>query len=168
MPRANPKNQSQPRDPGRRWAAWSLLAASVVAVCWPLLSHGPLPMGSDVLATTHYLQGFMKAFGEGDLYPRWTDPSIGELGAPSFVLFPPLTYYGAAAMSWLAGSIIVGLKLYLCVILALSAASFYRLALEWIGDPIASACGSALYLLLPYHVLDVYQRFALSEAGAFV
>jgi hypothetical protein len=144
------------------------LAVSVVVLCGPLLTHGALPRGSDVFSTNHFLQGFMKAFSEGDLYPRWTDLSNRGLGAPSFIMFPPLTYYGAGVSSWLTGSTVSGLKLYLLVVAVLTALSFYALAREWLGAGLPSAFATGVYLLLPYHVLDVYQRFALSETTAFI
>lgn len=147
---------------------WLLIGVAVLLLCGPMLLHGPLAQGSDMVATTHFLQGFMKAFGEGDLYPRWTDRTNRDLGAPSFVLFVPLTYYGAGAAVWLAGSLVSGYKLYLIVVSLLSGLALHALAREWIGDAKAAAIAAAVYLVLPYHVLDQYQRFALSETTAFI
>ena len=48
---------------------------------------------------------------------------------------------------------------------ALSALALYLLAREWIGPGVPSALAAGLYLLMPYHVLDMYQRFALSWKG---
>ncbi len=145
-----------------------VVAGAVLILCAPLAANGPLPQGSDVFATTHYLQGFSKALGEGDLFPRWTDRTNQGLGGPSFVLFPPLAYYGAGLASWLSGSTVGGLKLYLVAVAALTALSGYLLARDVAGAPLPAAVSAALYLLLPYHVLDVYQRFALSETTAFI
>jgi hypothetical protein len=50
----------------------------------------------------------------------------------------------------------------------LTALSCYALAREWIGTGLPAALAAGLYLLLPYHVLDMYQRFAISETTAFV
>ena len=144
------------------------LALCVLIQSLPLLLHGPLPLGSDVFSTSHYLQGFMKAFAEGDFYPRWTDQTNQGLGAPSFVMFPPLTYYGASGASWLTGSIISGFKLYLILVAAAAGLAFYALARQWIGPGLPAALAAGIYLLLPYHVLDRYQRFAMSETTAFV
>jgi len=116
----------------------------------------------------HSIRGFMKAFSEGDSYPRWTDESNLGLGAPLFVLYPPLTSYGAAAASWLAGSVFSGMKLLFFVVAALTALAFYWLAREWIGPGVPAALAAALYLLLPYHVLDMYYRFALQETTSFI
>jgi len=144
------------------------LALCVLIQAAPLLLHGPLPSGSDVYSTSHYLQSFMKAFGEGDYYPRWTDHTNQDLGAPSFVMFPPLTYYGAGAASWLTGSTISGFKLYLVVTALAAGLSFHALARQWIGPGLPSAVAAGVYLLLPYHMLDRYQRFAMSETTAFI
>ncbi|MFQ5744764.1 MAG: 6-pyruvoyl-tetrahydropterin synthase-related protein, partial [Acidobacteriota bacterium] len=153
---------------GPRGSVAVTLSLAVVVFCAPLLTHRSLPLGSDVYSTTHYLQGFMKAFSEGDLYPRWTDRSNQDLGAPSFVMFPPLTYYAAGAACWLTGSIINGFKLYLFVLAVATVSAFYVLAKQWIGPGLPAALAAAVYLLAPYHVLDLYQRFAISESTAFV
>ncbi|MGH9868363.1 MAG: 6-pyruvoyl-tetrahydropterin synthase-related protein [Candidatus Polarisedimenticolia bacterium] len=133
-----------------------------------MMLNGPLQHGSDVTATAHFLTGFKKALGEGDLYPRWTDRTNRDLGAPSFVMYPPLTFYGASLCAWIAGSITGGLKLYLFVVAGLTALSCYALARELIGPGLPATVAAAAYVLLPYHVLDVYQRFALSETTAFI
>src|SRR5215470_476831 len=154
-------------SPSTLWIV-ATLAVCALLQCAPLLLNGPLPLGSDVFSTNHYLQGFMKAFGEGDWYPRWTDRTNQNLGAPSFVMFPPLTYYGAGAASWLTGSTISGFKLYLFMVALAAGTSFYWLARQWIGPGVPAALAAGIYLLLPYHLLDRYQRFAMSESTAFV
>src|SRR2546422_916090 len=51
---------------------------------------------------------------------------------------------------------------------AFSGISFYALARQWVGPGVPSAISAGIYLLLPYHVLDFYQRFAISESTAFI
>lgn len=153
---------------GGRLAAALVAACGVIILCLPLVLNPALPRGSDVYSTTHYLQGFMKAFGEGDLYPRWTDRSNQGLGGPSFVMFVPITYYGAGMASWLTGSTISGFKLYIVIISALTAGAFYLLVREYVAARLPAALATAVYVLLPYHVLDIYQRFAMSETTAFL
>src|SRR5262245_38646037 len=76
-------------------AVVSIIGLSAAALLGPLLSNGPLPEGSDVYATNHYLIEFSKAFSEGDAWPRWTGSTNQGLGAPSFVMIPPFFYYTA-------------------------------------------------------------------------
>jgi len=151
----------------RTWTPLTI-AIAVAALCGPLLTHSSLPLGSDVYAHTHWLRGFMESFSEGHPYPRWTDRTNQGLGAPAFVMFPPLVYYGAGAVSWLTGSIVSGFKLYLLLVAVLTGGAFYALAREWIGPGLPAALAAGVYLLLPYHVLDMYQRFALSEITSFI
>jgi len=139
-----------------------------MTLCAPLLLHHDLPRGSDVFAAGHYLQSFSKALGEGDLFPRWTDRSNDDLGAPMFVFYPPLTYYGASLALVVTGSVVAAFKLYLVALALASALAFYALARDWIGAGTPAALAATVYLLLPYHVLDMYQRFALAESTAFV
>ncbi|HXI03819.1 MAG TPA: 6-pyruvoyl-tetrahydropterin synthase-related protein, partial [Candidatus Saccharimonadales bacterium] len=148
--------------------AWGIVGAAILLVIGPLLLNQDLPVGSDVFATAHYVQGFMKAFGEGDWFPRWTDATNRFLGAPTFVMFPPLPWCGASAAAWLTGSLVGGFKLYYVLVVVLAGLSFYAMARDWTGEPLPAAAGAALYLLLPYHEIDLYYRFALSETTAFV
>ena len=152
----------------REWPWLFVPAAAVLLLCAPLLMNGPLPRGSDVYAITHYLAGFLNALGEGEWAPGWSAETNQGLGGPAFVLFPPLFFYAAGAAAWVAGGLIVGLKFYLVLVAALSALAFYLLARDWAGPGLPAAAGAALYLLLPYHVLDMYQRFAMPETTAFV
>src|SRR5262249_27709915 len=151
---------SPSREPLRGVALILVAAMAVMMASGPLLGHGALPNGSDVYSTNHYLQEFVKAFREGDPYPRWTSDTNQGLGAPAFVLLTPLAYYGAAGTSWLMGSIIGGLKLYLVLVMILTWLAFYALARQWVGPGVPSAIAASVYLVLPYHLLDVYQRFA--------
>ncbi len=153
---------------GSTWISASILAASVLVFCAPLLLNGPLPVGSDSYGTMHYLQGFMKALSDGDLYPRWTEGTNQGLGSPTFIFFPPLPWYGAAAASWAVGSVLGGMKLFIAMVAALTVMSFHRLAREWVGPGMPAAAAAALYLLLPYHILDFYHRFAISETTSFI
>jgi len=151
-----------------RLGPWLIIGAAVLAVSAPVIVHPALPIGSDIYATMHYVEGFRKAFSEGDLLPRWTDRTNQNLGGPSFVLFPPCFYYLAAGASGIAGSDIAGVRLAIVILSLLTALSFHLMAREWIGPGLAAAAATALYLVLPYHVLDIYQRFAMSESAAFV
>lgn len=148
--------------------AWGIVGAAILLTLGPMLLHRALQLGSDVYSTAHYVEAFMKAFGEGDWFPRWTDATNRFLGAPTFVMFPPLPWYGASAASWLMGSLVGGFKLYFLLAVVLSGLSFYAMARDWTGEPLPAAVGAALYLLLPYHAIDLYERFALSETTAFI
>ncbi len=133
-----------------------------------MLLYGPLMRGSDVFAQASYIQSFMKALGEGDLFPMWADRINQGLGGPAFLVFPRLSFYAIAPAVGVAGSIVGGVKLYLVLVTVLTGVTSYLMAKEWIGVRFAAAAASALYLLLPYRILDYYQRLAIQETTSFL
>jgi hypothetical protein len=145
-----------------------IVGGAVLLVCAPFLLNAALPIGSDVYSTVHYVEGFHKALIDGDWYPRWTERTNQDLGSPSFVLFPPFFYYLASAGWGATGGFVPGIKLAVLIIVLLSALAFHLLARDWIGPGVPAAAATALYVLLPYHLLDIYQRFAMSESAAFI
>ena len=167
-PRAAPSVRASESKPRPSFLPALTAAAAIALACAPVLAHGPLHQGSDVWAWMHYFASFVQALWEGDLYPRWIAEGNHGFGSPAFILFPPLAYYGAALAAALAGSLIAGMKVYFVAILALSGIAFYALARDWAGPGWPAALGTVAYVLLPYHVLDVYQRFAVYESTAFI
>jgi hypothetical protein len=153
---------------GESFLAAGIILAACALLCAPLWLNDALPRGSDIYATVHYLDSFMKALSDGDWLPRWSMGTNRGLGGPAFIMFPPLYFYWAAAASWGAGGIILGIKLTLTMIALATACSFYLLAREWAAPGLPAAAGAAIYLLLPYHVLDMYQRYAMPETTSFI
>ena len=167
-PRPAPAVRASVAKPDPSYLPALTAAAAIAVACAPVLAHDSLHQGSDVWAWMHYLASFVQALGEGDLYPRWIAEGNHGFGSPAFILFPPLAYYGAALASALAGSLIAGMKIFFVAILALSGVAFYALARDWAGPGWPAALGTVAYVLLPYHILDVYQRFAVYESTAFI
>jgi hypothetical protein len=153
------------RGPG--WLSWTLLGLATLLLCYPLLGSPSLPRGSDIIFTSQSAHGFTDALGEGVFYPRWIDPGNRGFGSPAFVFYPPLAYYAIGLGSLLSGDLFLSIKLVLIVAALLSGLTFLVAARE-VASERASLVGAVLYVLAPYHVLDLYYRFALAEYVAFV
>jgi hypothetical protein len=153
----------------RHAASWSriLLLAAPLAASWPLLAWRGLPCGDDVLFTMQWAYGFVGALREGVAYPRWIAESNGGLGGPIFIFYAPLGYLAVGAAHVLTGDVVSAVQVVLAVAALLSGLTFYLAARE-LGSRSGAAVGAALYVLLPYRVLDVYWRFAFAESCAFV
>jgi 6-pyruvoyl-tetrahydropterin synthase-like protein/tetratricopeptide repeat protein len=147
-------------------SSWALLLAVSLLFSWPLLSRSALPRASDVSYHAQWAHGFTRALGEGVIYPRWIEDANRGYGAPVFIVYPPLAHYGVAAASLVNDDIVASLRLTLIVATLLSALSFF-LAIRDVASERAALVGAALYVLLPYHALDLYDRFALAEFVAF-
>ncbi len=141
------------------------LAAGIFAL--PLLANPGLPAGSDADFTAQSAQGFLDALREGVLYPRWIDAANRGFGAPTFVFYAPLAYYLTSLVALVSGETAAALRWTLILSAFLSGGAFFVAARAY-ASPLGAAAGACLYLLLPYHVLDVYDRFAYAEALAFI
>jgi hypothetical protein len=107
-----------------------------------------------------WIEGFAQELRHGALYPRWLSGSNGGLGAPVFYYYPPIAFYGAALFK------LAGLGTYSALLAAAGTAWFAGGAamLAWLRG-----CGrralplAALYMAMPYHVIDFYRRGAFAE-----
>ena len=147
--------------------AWLAVCVAAGIFSAPLFGNPGLPAGSDLDFTAQSAQGFLDALREGVLYPRWIDAANRGFGAPSFVFYAPLAYYLTALLSLVTGETAEALRWTLILSAFLSRATFFLAAREH-ASSLAAAAGACLYVLLPYHVLDVYDRFAYAESLAFV
>jgi hypothetical protein len=150
-----------------RLARWGILLAASALYCWPLLTRENLPWGMDMSFAVQMTQGMLHGLQDGHLYPRWVDAMSRGFGAPAFIFYPPLTYYASASLALLTGDLALGIRLTVIVGCLLSAVSFYYLARSFASE-LGALLGAVLYVLLPYHALDLYDRFAFAELTSFV
>ncbi len=153
------------KHPGTR-RAFALLLILTAVVVPPYAIRG-LPSGHDVRHHLVWADAFLRQLASGELYPRWL-AHLGETlgGSPTFFLYPPLPFFASSAFGILpldpsrqvlAGAI---LSIWIGVI-----GTFLWLRNRF--DARAAAVGSALYLLLPYHLMvDFATRTAYAELWA--
>jgi len=153
------------KHPGTRRAFVLLLILTAVVVT-PYAIRG-LPSGHDVSHHLVWANAFLRQIAAGELYPRWLAHLGNNLGgSPVFFFYPPLPFFASSAFGILtldpsrqvlAGSI---LSIWIGVI-----GTFLWLR-NWF-DARAAAVGSALYLLMPYHLMiDFATRTAYAELWA--
>jgi len=159
-------------DFGRRGRAGLVGVAIVVAtlvLCTPLLRSGSaLPVGHDTAFAVQSATTVAEALESRVVCPRWADTPNFGLGAPVFVFYPPLAFLAAGGLARAAdGDAVAGLRWMAMLAALLSGVTF---AAAFLGQASAGgvALGAALYVLAPYHVLDLYWRFAFAEHVAFL
>ena len=164
----------------RTWQGSFLCAGLLAAACLatlPLLAHDTIPRGDDTGEHVQFAQDFSAGLAEGRVYPRWLGHANRGFGAPAFIFYPPLATALVAVLH--VGGLPLFSALRLAIfLLTLGAAA----AAAWLGTrlPPSPADGSAagrawrgllvgsLYVLLPYHTLDIFTRFALAETATFI
>jgi len=151
---------------------------AIIAACLLLVGLGiyapvawndalPIARHSDVMFATQNARGFIDGLSEGRLYPRWLAEVNRGHGAPTFLYYSPAAYYAVGAVNLLTPDLLTALRATTVLLGLLSGATFLLAARRWASNRAASIA-AALYVALPYHVLDVYERFAFAEFAAFV
>lgn len=144
-----------------------VIAAATLVLCWPLLQHTALNWGSDVSFHVGWAKGFIQSLHNGVLYPRWNATINRALGGPVFIFYPPLPFYFVALVNAFTGNLFLSFRIVLVLGGFLSGLSFFVFARSFATRPWATF-GAVFYLLLPYHALDLYDRFAFAEYLAFI
>jgi hypothetical protein len=106
------------------------------------------------------------AIREGDWWPRFNEIFYYGYGSPLFHFYAPLGYYMAEAPLLLGLPVEAAIKLAAAAGLLLSGLFAVWLTRDLFGDAAACVAGP-LYVLAPYHLVDLFVRHALGEGIAF-
>jgi hypothetical protein len=150
-----------------RWSAPLAVLLATVLLALGGLDRDAMVWGDDIIFHSKATHGFATALSEGVIYPRWLADVNQGFGAPVFIFYPPLGYYLLGGAELLLGDHFRALWFMPLPVLFLTGVSFW-LSLRRHLSPPGVALGAALYVLLPYHVLDLFWRFAWGEVVAFV
>lgn len=132
-----------------------------------LLAPGYFLKAHDAPHSVFYLLEFDKAFRDGSLYPRWgIDFALGY-GYPLFSYYSPVAYYVAEAFHLLGAGLTDAIKITYALGTVLSGFAMYGFARRLFGRGVGLV-SAAVYLFMPYHLLDVYVRCSFAEYFAFV
>jgi hypothetical protein len=136
-----------------------------LAVMLPIFVKG-FPKGDDAEIHYRWASEFRGELSDGVVYPRWLSEANYGQGSPAMLFYPPLPFYVVAACSLVSANLLQALAWASWLALLLSGLAMYRLGRRFFS-PSVSLCAAGLYLLLPYHISDLYERSALSEFWAF-
>ena len=144
--------------PSRRACAAILAAATLVIAPWLLRGY---TAGHDTSFHVNWWLEFAKHFQDGNFHPRWAELAYRGYGEPAFVFYPPLSLYlGGILTSLLPFRLVLGA--YVWLVMALAGFSFYYLCREFF-DARAALLGAVVYVLNPYHLLEVHARCSMAE-----
>ena len=136
-----------------------ILGAATIVIA-PFLLRGYTAGHDTVFHVASWLD-IARQFREGIVHPRWAELAYYGYGEPAFIFYPPLSLYlGAALTSLLPFPVVVGA--YVWLVLVAAGFSFYYLCRQFF-DGRASLLGAVVYVLNPYHLLEVHARWSLAE-----
>jgi hypothetical protein len=142
--------------------AIALVAAATSAGLWrPLCVYG-----HSVDLDPFRAVAFDAAFRAGDWLPSWTPWWYHGHGSPLFHYYAPLPFYLTELFLLAGASLARALQATLFSAWLASGLALYLLARDALSRP--AACAAAvLYLLAPYHLVDMLVRHALGEHLSF-
>ncbi|HJZ68364.1 MAG TPA: 6-pyruvoyl-tetrahydropterin synthase-related protein [Blastocatellia bacterium] len=162
-------NSESLRQPGlisRDLRACLLVIGIATLVMLPMFVRG-FPSGVD--SDWHFRRAlaFKEAMGDGGtFYPRWLSSLNNGMGSPVMLYYPPLSFFVTAAANFVVKDTLLSLSLSCWAGLAASGLAMYFAARSWVPHWPAISC-ALLYIIAPYHLLDLYQGTTLGEFWSF-
>ena len=126
-----------------------------------------MPDTHDIFLHFDQMKSFYAGLVAGEVYPRWEVDTNRGFGAPTTCFYPPAIYYVTSVFYFIARNWVLSLLWTHLAIMVASAAAIYLYARRSLSRP-AAAVAMACYVILPYHLIDQYQRGALAELLGFV
>jgi hypothetical protein len=136
-----------------------------VVVGYFLLKPGYFSMHDDVQVMRLY--EMEKCFKDGQIPCRWVPDMGAQYGHPLFNYHPVFAYYGGMTFRIFNISFVDTAKLLFLFSLILSSLFMYLLTKEFFGK-IGGLLSASMYVLAPYHAVDIFVRGALTESWALV
>lgn len=133
----------------------------------PLLVNGFFPIHDDTQVARSF--EMTKALKDGMFPVRWSQDLGYGFGYPIFNFYDPLPYYVSGLIGLFGFDALFATKLMVILAILLSGFSMYLLSKEFFGKK-GGLFSSLLYILAPFHAVEVYVRgdFAENFAYAFI
>ena len=167
------ESKSRPEMAGEwtRADAYAVLAIVAIAIASTLpffyFAGGAMPIAHDLPVHWGRMLAFDEGLRSGLLYPRWLANLNYGYGAATTLFYAPGVYYALSAAHALTGDWVRAIEAVVVLSAAFSGVAFYVYA-RLLLSVRSAAVASALYLLLPYRLTDLYHRGALAELMSFI
>ncbi|MFL6213270.1 MAG: 6-pyruvoyl-tetrahydropterin synthase-related protein [Blastocatellia bacterium] len=146
--------------------ALAIIVIAATLLMMPVFVKG-FPAAFDSVRHYRWTSQFIDALGDGAFFPRWLPTANNAQGSPAALYYPPLTFYVGAAFSLVTRDTLQGMAFSCWLALLLSGVTMYLFSRAWLGRA-TSLMAAAVYMIAPYHLLDLYQGATVSEFWSFV
>jgi uncharacterized membrane protein len=142
----------------------SLLFLVVLTAMLPIPFFG-IPSGYDLTQHFQFAETYYHSMLTGDFFPGWSADTNFGFGDIGIRFYPPLAYYVLAFTRILTGNWFEASWLTFIFWMFLGAIGVYLTAKEWV-PPTQAGLSAALYVVIPYHLSQIYQAFLYAEFAA--
>lgn len=148
----------------RIYTDYLLITMLALVACVGLVSEG-IPKGHDLTYEITRVSEYTNSLKSGGFPVRWAANLDGGYGEPIFNFFPPLFLIISAIQILLGFSISLAIKCSIFFFTLAGGIGMYLFAREFHGrnGGLFAAC---VYIIAPYHLVDIYIRNAYSEYTA--
>jgi hypothetical protein len=126
-----------------------------------------MPITHDMHLHLEQMKSFYTGLSAGKIYPRWEEDTNRGFGAITTSYYPPAIYYVTSVFYFIFGDWLVSIFCTHLLLMIAAGAAMYLYARQFVGVKSASTAMCA-YMILPYHLVDQYQRGALAELLSFI
>jgi hypothetical protein len=152
------------RGVNRDQAAILLLFVLSAALFVPIVYLG-IPQNYDFGQHLRFARTWHDAIASGAFIPSWGAADNAGFGSVGIRSYPPLTHFVMGAVQFLTGTWYDTVWTTMLFWMWIGSVGVFKLASEWSNRSVAF--GSAvLYIVVPYHLLQVFQAFLLAEFTA--
>lgn len=130
-------------------------------------AQGQMPEAGDLIIHWPRMLAFDETLRSGVCVPRWLGGMNGGYGAATTLFYAPLLYYALSGVHTLTGDWPSALEVVVSLAALGSGLALYVYARTFSSRG-ASAVAALLYMLSPYHLIDLYHRGALAELLSFM
>lgn len=150
---------------GKTALAYSLLIACSLLVTYPLLQDGFFK-GGDFMREIVRVAEYAHSLKNSGFPVRWGSNLEGGHGDPIYNFFPPIFMLIASLFSIAGGlSVPSSIKIALFLVTLAAGVGMYWFAREHFGNK-GGLLAASLYILFPYHFMDIFFRSSYSEFTA--
>ncbi|HKP12123.1 MAG TPA: 6-pyruvoyl-tetrahydropterin synthase-related protein [Blastocatellia bacterium] len=121
----------------------------------------------DMTNHSFYMDQFQQGVRSGVLYPRWFADANNGYGIAVANYYPPGFYYATTLVNAVFNNWHTTLFALMALMMAGAGLAMYALA-RALFSRTASVGAALVYMLLPYHLIDLYWRGALPEIFGFI
>jgi uncharacterized membrane protein len=150
---------------GELFAVGGILLLALCIIL-PVFLRG-FPAGFDAVRHFRWTSQFIDALADGAFYPRWLPSANDGQGSPAILYYPPLPFYVAAGFSLLIRDTLTAMAASCWLALGLSGLAMYAFSRSQLSRGFGFLAAT-LYMMAPYHLLDLYQGSSVSEFWSFV
>jgi hypothetical protein len=142
-----------------------LLIATLSLVFCVGLVHEGMPRGHDLIYEITRVAEYTNSLKDGGFPVRWSKNLEGGYGEPIFNFFPPLFLIVSAIQIFLGLPVTLAIKVSIFFFTLAGGLGMYLLAKEFYNRN-GALLAASIYIVAPYHIVDIYVRSAYSEYTA--